>query len=517
LTSYLVKNKKTILFVVISVVLLVQGVAINRPFFGNFASYQVSMMELAKNMALDHEWFYPKLSYVVAGKKALHLNQYPLPSAILAVTQNLLPISYEFWGHFQMILFHVLSLFFFYRITRKVWGEGTAILAVTVYAWSPYTLIYGQSFMCESPGVFFFLCSLFLILNVKGDTLTTARLVLAGFLFSISILNRIHYVLMMPVFYCVLYYKPQKRWIHLIFFSLISIALPALWYSFVYQTAQNSDNVQMHLFMQLNAGKIVTGSLLLGLPYYQYMLDLFSTKMLTPLLFPFLFVGFLALKEKKPMPLIWAWILSLVLLVVMLPRKNFDHEFYFYPFILVVFQLTAAGLLYFFDHLTRKGLRNILIFSGLIFLCISARYFLHPLYKYPASDQIVLKAAEYVKSQVPPDAKIIAADGGRIPFLYYSDRLGWPFNETGQGPLPNYWRKDTLRPTAEEELKAKQQAYKSSIGWLEYLRERGASYFVVANARALRENEALFSHLTKRYSLINLATDSFYLFDLQKK
>lgn len=512
-----IKDLRFFLFLIFGIVLFLQLVKINRPYLGNFSSYQAGMINLAQNMERDGPkgWLLPKLNQLIAGERGLHLNQYPLPSLIAAICHRWIPLSYEFWGRIQMIFFHILSLFLFFLILRSLWGEGIALISTSLYALSPYTLIYGQSFLSESPAMFFFLASMYLIARASPSRISTLGVFMSGVLFSVSILNRIHFVVMfLPLLY-LLYRRSARKVIHSFLFVATGLSLPVAWYLWVYQIIQTSPHAQMHMFMQVGAGKILTRSLLGSLDYYRYLFDLTSGKILTPLIFPFFLIGLLGLRKTTEKWFLWLWLGTFAILIAGLPRKVMDHEFYLLPAAPALFVAAAFGIKRILGWRSLLQRRNF-IFCVSILLLVSARYFLHPIYYYPEKEAALLKIADRLKQLVERNELLIVAHGGAPELLYFAERNGWTFNERGQGEIPIYWRTNKFQKLTAEESQEREQAYERSVDWLEYLRKQGAAYFVASDKSSLEGNKELFHHLQRHYAMVGAPEDFFYLFRLEK-
>jgi len=140
-------------------VLVIQGVGIQRPFMGHYASYQGTVMaSMARNMVRENfsNIFLPKTDVILQGQKSLHLNQYPFPSLLVAGAVKFVGGSYEFWGRFQAILFNLFSILLPFFIAQRLFGRAAALTSAIIFALSPLTVVYGQSFMSEPSSLFFF-------------------------------------------------------------------------------------------------------------------------------------------------------------------------------------------------------------------------------------------------------------------------------------------------------------------------------------------------------------------------
>ncbi len=187
---------------VFSSVLFVQMIKISRPYSGHFSSYQANgNASIARNMLKENfsECHLPKTDILIGGKKSLHLNAYPMPALLAALGVRLWGGSLEFWGRFQAVLFNLMTIILVGLIAAHWFNSFTGWTALLIYAFSPFSILYGQGFFSEPGAVFFTLLSIFLIKkNEKENSLL--RISLAGFCFSVGILARIHFVLLLPAF-----------------------------------------------------------------------------------------------------------------------------------------------------------------------------------------------------------------------------------------------------------------------------------------------------------------------------
>ncbi len=319
----------------------------------------------------------------------------------------------------------------------------------------------------------------------------------------------------LPLLY-VIFSESRSGVRHSLLFVAASMSLPIAWYSFVYQTIQTHDNVLMHIFMQLHAGKVLSGNVLLNPEYYKRLFDLVTGYVLASLLFPFALFGLIILRSGREKWFAWTWLVTFLIVMVVLPKKVIDHDFYLYPNFLILFVLVAIGI----DRVLASSLlpsrKWFYVSLTLIYLVMSGRYFFNPLYTYPVEDEHVLAAARSVREIVPEDEWIIAGQAGAPDLFIYSDRRGWTVNETDHGPN-QMWEAYESQLLDPEEYEEKYHARLDPVRWLEYLKNLGASYFVVSDKRSLQKNKQLHEHVTNEYQLVSGPDDPFYLFRLTSK
>lgn len=517
------KEKLALALFLVSVPLVIQSVAIQRPFSGHYASYQATVMaSIARNMVRENfsELLLPKTDSLIGGKRSLHLNQYPFPALVAALGVKFLGGSFEFWGRFQAIFFNFLSGICLGLIAWRLFGSSVGWASVAIYALSPYTLIYGQSFMSEAMALFFLLFSFyefckFLDTGRKGQDML--HLVLSALSFSVSVTGRIHLLLFCPVYWLALIYAGrERRWLSFILFSVVAFAMPAAWYAHTYFSSLNSEHVHTSIFIQLSTPQLRKESLLLKPDYYRNVFDTLSQTMLTPLLFPFVFVGlYLMNKRNKGFWLTAGAIAFGSLVVILAPEKLMRHDFYLYgvfPFLAVV---TGCGLVFTSEASPTLRSRPIVITGLILYVLVSARFFVHPIFKQTGEASHILKVAREVQVKTQPEDRVVVAGQSPAVMLYYVNRPAWPlqFDLLGK-PVAPYLKNPRLGQKRLDEMKQLEEAMKDPVSWLQWLRAEGASYLVAQIKGELESVPDLLAYLKKNCDLLSTETDDFYVFGL---
>ena len=507
-------------------VLLALGVqlpAIQRPFLGHYASYQATVMaSISRNMIRENfsEFLLPQTDSIIGGKRSLHLNQYPFPSLVAALGVKGFGGTLEFWGRFQAIVCNLLSILLLGVIVRKLFDEKTAWISASIFALSPMTLIYGQAFMSESMSLFFLLLSLFLILKIGKAKSSYDGLILAGFSFGIAVTGRIHFILFFPVYFLYLLLnasnqKPLKA----IIFGLCALAMPVAWYAYTYFTGLHAANIHTNIFLQMSSQKPDAWKLIFHFDYWRKVFDTISQMMLTPLLFPFLFLGVVLMRRKGNG--FWLSVGGTILgafAILLAPEKVMRHDFYLYglvPFVVIIVSCGIAAIAGAFPAL--KTWRSIAVFL-LLYFCISSRFFLHPIFSAPANEQNVLRVGQIIQAETKRDDLLIVFGDNPGTMLYYADRAGWALEPNLVGkPLSAYQKNIQLESTVLAEADQLEKAMKSPITWFEHLHQQGAAYLVASNRKELESLSELFHYLKERFQMVSAEKDDFYLFKLPLK
>ncbi len=501
-------------------VLGIQLSSIARPYLGHFASYQGTVMAaISRNMLRENfsQILLPKTDLVIGGERSLHLNQYPFPSLIAALGTRYLGGTLEFWGRFQAVVFNFFTILLIALIAEQLFNIQVAWIAAAVYALSPFSLIYGQCFMSEAMALFFLLLAFHGMLKSGRMQLDVHAAAASGVAFSVALTGRIHFLAFYPIFFFhFLLCGHARRVLKIVSFTSTMLLLPCLWYGFAYFVSKSSSHVMTSVSLQSGYWKFLDGSFLKSAEYWKKILDLFSQNLLTPLLFPFLPLGWI-LMEKKGRTF-WICLGGFLLgsaVTVLWPQKVWEQDFYLYGAFPFAVLLAAFGIHEVFERFPKLKTPGVLVFFLLLYLGISTRYFLHPIYKYPKEDSRIVPIGERVRKSTPAEARLIVAGNDPTSLFYYAGRPGWTleFQEIGKSLLlfRDHAKRSRVNP---RELEGLEAAMKDAVSWFNFLKGQGASYLVTANKKDLESQPLLLKHLQKNYQKLSKDSDDFYFFKL---
>lgn len=511
------KKNLALTLLVLTLILGLQMIQINRPYRGHFASYQTVMASIARNMMRENfsDLLMPKTDVLMRGQRSLHLNQYPFPSLAAAVGAKLTGGSLEFWGRFQSIVFNLISILLTGLIAASVLGPSCGALAALLYALSPFSLIYGQCFMSEAMGVSFLLLSVYLLLGAEPSL---SKIALSGFCLSVAAAGRIHLIFFYPLLALDLWKKsPAQKINRVLLFSAVSGILPLLWYAYTYVAGKGSDHLHTSLFLQLAGGSSKEVTPFLSPEYFKRLLDIVSQGMLTPLLFPFLGLGLFFWDRKKQE----AFFLVLALVpgffpALLFPSKIMAHDFYLYgafPFVIIVSAYGLHTIFQSFPAMTRKVPAFLLT---VLYFAVSARFSLHPVFNYPAEEKGVVEASEFAVSHTAPDDKLAVTGLSPATLLYYADRPAWSLELGMIGKsLPPYQKVMGLQDRKALEIQNDEEVMRDPVSWLEYLRAQGAAYLLVASRAELEKFPDFLDYVERNYQKISSEEKPFMLFSLK--
>ncbi|MBI4970708.1 MAG: glycosyltransferase family 39 protein [Candidatus Omnitrophica bacterium] len=460
---------------------------LSRPFLGNFASYQLMTVDVAKFILMKgpSAVFLPMTFCSASGEPGLILLNFWAPAVVAATLFKLFGVSIVFWGRFQMVVFAVLATWVLYLFVKERWGERVALWSAFIFNLSPLTTIYGQSFMNDMPALFLTLLAFYLA-GKSGQ-----KDFAAGIVTGILITLRIHLgVLLLPLGFLA---KKNRLW-----FLLPAVLTPLAWYGWIYWVTRHSDNVFMSMFPQIEMyGQGSPFHLFMTLGFYKQIIYYFVRYLLTPIgviILPFALWNSWKKKEDK---VLWLWLLALAVSMVVLPRKYHDHNFYLWHWIAPL-AIILGG---YFDGVFEKTkkFRPVWICLGFTAIFLNSFLAFKPAFVTPRADEKIVPLSKAIQRMaLPEDRIIVATHEARPEYIPLSERIGWPFElDSTREDLPLYFHFKSLNNLSDEERSQRDSAFRDPIRWIEYLKSKGAKYFFVVNPQDIQSKRALFEYLEK--------------------
>jgi len=451
----------------------VRSVAITRPFLGNFATKNVVHAMIARNWALGRcGMFYPALDCLAAGKRSLHMLEFSLSAYLTGAIWRLCGGSLELWGRLTSVVFSVASVGLMYALVQRRHGPQAALAAAAVLAFSPVSIIYGQSLMVESSLVFFTLAAFFAWDRwcEKGSGLWLA---LAGLTLAVLWLTKVYPLVLVLPLGGMLWQATarstgeqslRKASVVAAVVVLALAAVPvAAWCVHAWCLTLPESPWADHIFdsMRGSAQRYRPPDPLLWDPdFYRQVLDDLATVVLTPVGFCLFLVG-LTDRQWRSYAL---WLAAMVILVLALPRKFYEMNYYYVatlPPLCIVAGLGWRQL----QQKLRLSRWAVLMFVG-VGLLFSLRYSVRAAFITPEEDWGVVAAGSAVQKLAAEEEPVVTMHGTGIALLYYCNRPGWTVPAT----TPNL-----------------QQV-------LEDCRRQGARYLVVAGPDAASPPAAVTRH-----------------------
>jgi hypothetical protein len=485
------------LFFILAAGFLVKLPALFNPLVGHFGSYQALNAMMAEMMVFGgtEALIIPKSFFILEGAAGVHLLYYPFASLASAVLTSLIGGEFDFWGRFQAAAFMAGSGFFIYQIAKKQFSRNVGLYAAAFFTLSPMALIYGVAFQNESVSLFFLVLAYWILL--KGST-TSA--IVAAILFSLSVVGRVHFVVLFPAFAVTILSSHGKRIGHLLLFTLFTAIPSVTWFGWMGYLEQTRVGVMTGFWGQLGEGRIVH-DILKKPEFYGRMLELLLARWMTPIVVLLMMGGVLSAGKKSTAMLLW--FLGTVAILFLLPKKTFDHPFYLISGIPPA--CIFAGIA--FDQLmSRPSRRKIAIALAVIFLLISARFYIPPVFAFSPLERSIPAIGAEIEKRTRSTDKIIASHGGSCDLLYYAKRRGWTFSlEIERVPIVRHKRI----------LKQLALGHDSLIGWVEYGRSQGARYFILTEIEKFKQEVDFYRYVTDRYKRVSTDEDPFLMYDLR--
>jgi len=454
----------------VAVTILVRLPAVGWPLLGNFATKNVVYAMIARNLVEGRASFWlPAVDCLRGGQRGLHLLELPLSAYLAGGLWSSLGGSLDLWGRVVSIGFSAASVVLLFGFVRRRHAMTAAVGASLVLALSPVAVVYGQCFMLEASVVFFSIASV-----VALDRWLARRralwLALAGVCFALLLLTKIYMlVMLLPLGYllwehgraaarsedavagrlsedgclghstAVAQYQktgpslrsdPSTLFQRIVFRqSLAAVgllglaALPALvWVLYVVHGASAGGALADQTFYSLcNSAEShhPPHPLLFQADFYRQCFDDLSGVVLTPVAFMLPVVGLLDRQWRRYA----AWLLAMGLLVLAMPRKFYEMNYYYVVLLPPVCIMAGLGW-----RLLYRRLRLGPVAVGLLLLLAlgaSLRYSVGPMLRVPEEDRAVLPAARAMHELTEADEPVATMHGSGIDLLYYCDRPGW--------------------------------------------------------------------------------------------
>ncbi len=401
---------------------------IERPLVGNFATKNVVYAMIARNWARGtaSAW-YPTLDCLASGERSLHMLEWPASAYLSGWLWKLLGGSLDAWGRGTAIAFTTASVAILFLLVRRWHGAMAASAAAAVLAFSPVSIIYGQSFMLEASLVFFSLVGLLGFDRWLGEG-RRMWLMIGGVGLALMLLTKIYMLTMLLPLAGMVWAAAREtdgsaaRRRRLAALAVAFATIPACaWYLHAWQVAGPESPWQERIFYSVRQSAAVhLPNWLLGTAgFYQGLLADLSGVVLTPLGLALCVIGACQRGARRHM----LWCGAMLIVVLLLPLKFSKLNYYYLAVLPPLCVLAGLGAEWIIERL-RLGRAAItcLLVGGCL---MSARFAVGPAFRIPAEDRGVVEAARAVRRLTAPDEPVVTMHGSTIDLLYYCDRRGW--------------------------------------------------------------------------------------------
>jgi len=424
----------------------VRSPGIGRPLVGNFATKNVVYAMIARNWASGQAGVWtPTLDVLRGGRPALHLVEVPVSAYASGLLWRCFGGSLDFWGRATSVAMIALSVGLIYRLASVWHSRRVATAASVALALSPVSIIYGQSFMLEPSVVCLSLGAMLAVVRWKQSDRTVPLLVTVG-LMSILFLTKIYMlVLIAPLAALAATRSPDeslsgcrkpnepariidpqaKRTARLVVFVTVAAlaALPALlWCFFVMRDSAPGSATAASIFYSLRGSvgaNELPHPLLASRGFYSAVARDLATVTLTPLGAVLALVGLAHSAWRRH----FVWLAVSAMLIVLLPRKFHEMNYYFLVILPPLALLVGLGWEVVCRRLALRRLGTAAVVS--LAMAISLRYAWHPVLRTLPQDRSVVAAAAELRRRAGAGEPVVTMHGSTLDLLYYCDRRGW--------------------------------------------------------------------------------------------
>ncbi|MHC4407129.1 MAG: glycosyltransferase family 39 protein, partial [Planctomycetota bacterium] len=422
-------------WVMLALTVAIRLPGIDRPLVGNFATKNAMYAMIARNWVEGRAGLlHPTLDCMVGGKRSLHMLELSVSAHVTGCLWTIFGGSLDVWGRATAVAFCVGSVTLLFLFVRGRHGTTAALGAGFVLALSPVSVIYGQMFMLDASLVFFTVATFYGVDRwLKSGRL--GWLTAASVCFALLLLTKVYMVvLLLPLGVTVVgatrarpaateaNRSSQRTYAVAMLAAALAVLPVALWCVHVLQTISEGSPWAAHVYSSLrgNAQAYRPPDPLLFTPdFYRQILDDLTGVMLTPLGLALFLAGFLDRSWRRHA----AWLAAMVILIVALPRKFYDMNYYdvaLMPPLCVVaglgWRVVSEGL-----RLSRKAAAAVVLIATA--LCL--RYAVRPAFVTPDEDRAVVAAGRAVERLTEPEEPVVTVHGATIDLLYYCNRPGW--------------------------------------------------------------------------------------------
>lgn len=428
------KARLSLLAALVVLTVAVRGVGIMRPLVGHFATKNVVYAMIARNWAEGRtSVWYPMLDCMVGGVRSLHMLEWPASAYATGLAWKIFGGSLDIWGRAISVVMTAAAVATLFLFVGRRHGTSAAAGAGLGLALSPVAIIYGQSFMLEASLAFFAVATFYCVDRWMAGG-RWIWLPAAAACFGLLTLTKVYMVvLLLPLAAWVVRPPPMDAakpmdtptWPRLLAAGVAAAAalIPAcLWYWHALRTAAPDSPLADHVFYSVRHSATAhrpPHPLLWSADFYRQILDDLTGVVLTPIGFAVALAGFLDRRWRWYAP----WLFAMVLLLVALPRKFYEMNYYWMGALPVLCILAGLGWQFLGDRL-RPG-RAAVSCLLLVTILLALRYAAGPAWRTPEEDLGVVAGGAAVERLTKPEEPVLTMHGTTIDLLYYSNRPGW--------------------------------------------------------------------------------------------
>jgi len=418
---------------VLAVTAGVRLLGITRPLIGNFATKNCVYAMIARNWAEGRaSLWYPTLDLLANGGRSLHMLEFPVAAYLTGAFWHVFGGSLDVWGRAVSVAFSTSAVAMMFLFVRPRLGRSAAMAASLTLALSPVSIIYGQAFMLES-SLLCFTVAAFLAWDRWWQSGRVVWLVSAVGCLALLLLTKLYMLIVLLPLALEGWRRGavdwKKRMVSLV--ALAAACVPAgLWYAHAFRTSGPHSSLAPRIYYSVrqSAESHWPPHPLLATPgYWRQVLDDLAGPVLTPIGLTLALAGLWNRRCRAYGP----WLLAAGLLVVLLPRKFNEMNYYYLALLPPLGVLIGLGWQTIQDGLRPRGGAVALLLAATVVLAI--RHAIGPAFLTPAEDRPVLAAAQALRERTSQDEPVVTIHGTTIDLLYYCDRPGWALAHESSG------------------------------------------------------------------------------------
>jgi hypothetical protein len=508
---------------VLTAVLRLPG--IERPLTGNFATKNAVYAMIARNWAMGRAGvFQPTLDCLVGGQRSLHLLELPVSAYLSGLLWKGFGGSLDVWGRLTALGFTLGSVALLFLLVLRWHGGVAAAASALTLALSPVSVLYGRSFMLEASLVFFVVATVWAwdhwLEGGRNVWLGVASLALA-----LALLTKIYMLVLLAPLGAMAWrarhasggnqsrcgrttpgrargYNTAQ---HHVFspglcpgfsrpnaptqtpyptigegrkavFGALAVAaaiLPAAaWYAYAALAARSDSPLADRIYYSVATSATVhwPPHPLLGTVgfYGRLAYDLFGP-VLTPIGLALAVAGLLNRAARRHL----AWGVASIALVLLLPRKFHEMNYYWLAVLPVLAILTGLG--WQLVHQRQSLPRWAIAVAVVLWIALAGRWSVGPIWNTADEDRGVVAAGAAVQALAGPEEPVATIHGTSIDLLYYCNRPGWAVDPATPSVLGDCYRQGArvlavvaARPAAPDSKSVAPKPIAEGVGYAVY-------------------------------------------------
>ncbi len=400
---------------------------INAPLVDHHSWNQVSAASMAKHLSYDWSTFLsPKVDlyaspYNISTVYAQEMLLYHVPIALLYQVFGVA----EWPGRLISIIYGLIGLWYWFLLSKRLFGENIAIVTLLLAGFSPLNWFYHQAIMSDNSMVTamiagFYYFYLWLEEDKKEKYLwySLCWTIAAGLFKSYGLVIGVGYLLLIV-------WRKEYRLLlspKLYLFTILAWLPAILWIYYALGLEEGKTEFS-------NINQILHPELLWSWEFYK---RIFFSRLTDQILTPFIgiccVVGLfrVRLQERKYHPPL-AWLIACLIYLFIVQRGNFVHDYYQLPFVpgLTLFAAIGIRRMWHWEKLQISQRKSLIGSCLALFFIQSAIY----TYNHARDDIGSYNTGKQIASlSQSPEEKVLAFDIGankRNQLVYYSNLKGW--------------------------------------------------------------------------------------------